>query len=834
MSVSITKEPWLYQTSKPHTQPIIIDVTEDIRLLRSEYEDAKKKILASNPVINKKPVNVFSAVPEEMKQHKCWVCWTKEKRDGKTTKVPKNPRTNGNALPTLSATWSTFKEAETYYTGHPQTIEGVGYVFTESNGVVGIDIDHCVDGKHIICDKIQELVDRCPSYVELSPSGTGVHMYVKGKWKEPGGRKNNRLGNGIAIEVYPKARFFTVTGNAFGAVRPLAEGQELLDSIYDQYFATDKETETLVPARLEDLGIEPEYVKRLKERLKNSRGWLSLLWNGQHTKESESEADMALLCRLLIICDGDEEDAKKLFMASPYALHKDGEHKKKLNREDYWRMSIDNAMEYLEQHPEFDQHDCFRPLLRFDGDNDGNACMLFEYVDGNVRYCKEQKTWLIYKDGCWVNDAVDQELKEKAVEMYRKLKTTVKAIANERCEDSEERKKVEACLKKKIKSFDSPGGINSVITYAQSYKEFTVSESQLDTHDDMLAAGNGIINLRTGELMPFDRQLYITRQTPVNYNPDAPVPECWLRFLNDTSGGNPEWVDYMQLVLGYCITGCTNHEAFFVFHGETGNNGKSTLLKTLQKLFPQHVISLNKVALEESKSGSELNSSLASAKSYRMVIMDESDGKRQLNDSLVRTIASGESPNIRDLYERTKSYTPHYKLVFCGNFIPKFNWQLHANLRRLCLIPFNNTIADSKVDIHLEEKLWKECEGILAWIVKGAMRSFKENVAKDQPAVIKEYTRELMYQEDPIFAFCQDEIDSTCNPEDTVQAKPLFERYNNWRELNGLPRLEYKKAISSFGNRLKTLGYIKEFDSRKNVVYIGIRLRQHDHNDDVN
>ena len=828
---AITKDEWLYKTAKPRTHQIVINIDKDLKILNDEYEEARKKTLAPCSVINVNPVDDFSAIPEEMKKHNCWVCWSKDERSGKTTKVPKNPKTGGMANATLSATWVTFSEAKDYYRCHTDDIDGVGYVFTEGNGVVGIDIDHCVEDGEIISDEIHDLVDRCGSYVELSPSGTGIHMYVKGKWKETGGRKNNKIGADMAIEVYPSKRYFTVTGNAFGKAKVLTEDQELLDEIYDRYFAAKEESLALVPARLEDLGVEPEHIKRLQERLENRHGWLALLWEGRHTKESESEADMALICRLLKICDGDEEAVKKLFMASPFAQRKDADHRKKLDREDYWRISIDNAMDYLEQHPDFEQHDELRPLLRFDADNDGNASMLFEYMDGNVRYCKEQKVWLIYKD-CWVNDAVDQELKEKAVEMYRKLKTTVKAIADERCDDEDERNKVEACLKKKIKSFDSPGGINSVITYAQSYKEFTVAESQLDTHDDMLAADNGIINLRTGELLPFDRQLYITRQTPVKYNPDAPEPECWLRFMNDTSGGNSEWVDYMQLVLGYCITGCTNHEAFFVFHGETGNNGKSTLLKTLMKLFPQHVISLNKVALEESKSSTELNSSLASAKSYRMVIMDESDGKRQLNDSLVRNIASGESPNIRDLYEKTKSYTPHYKLVFCGNFIPKFNWQLYANLRRLCLIPFNNTIADSKVDIHLDEKLRKEAEGILAWIVKGAMRSFKENVTKNQPAVIKEYTRTQMYKEDPIFAFCEDEIDITDNPEDTVQAKPLFERYNDWRGLNGLPQLEYKKAISSFGNRLKTLGYVKGSDSKNNVVYIGIRLRQDEHRAD--
>jgi len=577
-------------------------------------------------------------------------------------------------------------------------------------------------------------------------------------------------------------------------------------------------------------------LERLTDRLTNKNSWLSHLWQGNHTKESDSEADMALICRLLVICDGDEEAVRKLFMASPYVCGKDRNHREKLYREDYWRMSVDNAMEYLELHPEFARYDRFRPLLRYDGDNDGNASMLFEYMDGNVRFCKEQESWLIYKDGCWVKDDRQQEIRANALEMYQGLKATIKAIAREQTDDEEEKKKTEASLLKKIKSFGTTAGTNSVITYAQSYKDFMISENQLDTDDDLLEAGNGIINLRTGKLLPFDRQYYITRRTEVNYNPDAPEPKRFLQFLDEISGGNQDWIDYLQLALGYCITGCTEQEAFFVFHGETGQNGKSTLLKLLyETLFPQIVTTMNKVALSERKSNSELNSPLAKAKNYRIVITNENDGKLRLDESLVRGIASGESPNVRDLYEKSdsnKNNKVHYKIIFCGNYVPKFDWRLRANLRRLCLIPFNITIADSKVDINLDKKLREESEGILAWIVRGAMRSFKENVAKNKPPVIEEYTRALMYEEDPVYAFSEEEIIVTDNPEDTVQSIDLFDAYNDWREFNNLPRQEYKQYISSFGNRLKSLGYEKTYDAKKCVVYIKIKLRNEDHSEE--
>jgi hypothetical protein len=88
-----------------------------------------------------------------------------------------------------------------------------------------------------------------------------------------------------------------------------------------------------------------------------------------------------------------------------------------------------------------------------------------------------------------------------------------------------------------------------------------------------------------------------------------------------------------------------------------------------------------------------------------------------------------------------------------------------------------------------------------------------------------------MYQEDAIYAFSQEETIVTDTPEDTIQTEPFFEAYNDWRELHDLPRVSYKEAISGFGQRLKQLGYHKRFNSKKQVVYFGIKLRQEDYRD---
>jgi len=828
----LTSNSWYFQPNrKAHPNQTVIDISEDLKWLRGEDKNVKEKTVITLPSKKEKCCNDYNYIPNEMKQHKCWVCWSKEERNGKLTKVPKNPKTGGNASTSLSCTWGTFTQAEGYYKDHPDTIEGIGYVFTENGGVVGIDIDHCVESGEIINEEIKTLVDRCGSYVELSPSGTGIHMYVKGKWKEPGGRKNNNLGSGMAIEVYPAARFFTVTGNAFGEVRQLAENQELLDEIYDRYFAVKEDSSAMTPVKLDALDVAPEYIKRLQERLENSRGWLALLWQGQHTKESESEADMALLCRLLVICDGEEDSARKLFMASPFAQHKDADHRKKLEREDYWRMSIDNAIEYLELHPEFDRYDRFRPLLRYDGDNDGHASMLFDYMDGNILYCPEENEWAVCENGCWNRDPDAHIVRSKLIDMNKDLKDTVDAIIAEKMDtmDEDEIKKAKARLKKKIGNLGNSYGIDGTIRYAKDWRGISVSESQLDSHDDLLAVGNGIINLHTGELIPFDRQLYITRQTEINYNPDAPEPKRFLQFLREIFAGYEEIIPYLQLCLGYCLTGCTEQEAFFVMHGKTGQNGKSTLFnKVLLRMFPQHIKTLSPGALQKKKDLDGHNSSLVQSKNFRMVIANENAEDFHMDEQMVRSISSGESPNARDLYKGVDSYKPHFKIVFCCNFVPKFNWRYEHNRRRLCLIPFRVHITEEKRDNDLDKKLWQEREGILKWLVEGAMRSFKEDLKKQKPQCVIDYTEAMFREDDPVYAFTQDELIPTEYPGDTIQAQPLFEAYNNWRQFNDLPREDNQ---TKFGRRLKELGYLKGRDARNNVVYTNVILRQECHSE---
>jgi len=146
-----------------------------------------------------------TTIPEILCEREQWVCWKKTKRDGKATKIPVTPGGGGFASSTDPETWADFEIALEYVqTGNA---DGVGFVFTENDPIVGVDLDDCRDPQTGDVDaEALDIIDRLDSYTEISPSGTGYHVLIKGGLPE--GR--NRRGH---IELYDRARFFTVTGD---------------------------------------------------------------------------------------------------------------------------------------------------------------------------------------------------------------------------------------------------------------------------------------------------------------------------------------------------------------------------------------------------------------------------------------------------------------------------------------------------------------------------------------------------------------------------------------------------------------------------------------------
>ena len=150
---------------------------------------------------------VLDNIPEEMRRRPQWVVWKLEKRDGKPTKVPYIAGGVGRASSTDLMTWRTFDEAVQALEGG--RYDGVGFMFCSADPFVGVDLDGCRDPETgAIEDWAQEVIDAFTNVVllEVSPSGSGVHLITKGTCKDGINTKS--------VEVYGQDRYFTVTGMA--------------------------------------------------------------------------------------------------------------------------------------------------------------------------------------------------------------------------------------------------------------------------------------------------------------------------------------------------------------------------------------------------------------------------------------------------------------------------------------------------------------------------------------------------------------------------------------------------------------------------------------------
>jgi primase-polymerase (primpol)-like protein len=245
-------------------------------------------------------------VPPELLEYKQWVLWRRAEVNGRVTKVPISPWSGKAAACNKPQTWSTYRHV--LYALRRFPCNGIGFVFTDADPFCGIDLDNCRTANGTITPDALDVIRRFGSYTELSPSGTGVHILIRGKLSGKGRRTGD-------IELYDCGRYFTVTGKHVSST-PFAiqSVQEALESLEAELFSVASSPQNIVVAN-GDLSDE-----QIIERATNARngGRFRRLWAGDTSdyQNDHSRADLAL-CRILAFwCGGDCDRVDRLFRRS--------------------------------------------------------------------------------------------------------------------------------------------------------------------------------------------------------------------------------------------------------------------------------------------------------------------------------------------------------------------------------------------------------------------------------------------------------------------------------------------------------------------------------------
>jgi len=263
-------------------------------------------------------------------------------RNGRPTKLPINPDSGEPASCADPSTWGTYEQAvERFKRGG---VDGIG--FQLGADYVGVDLDKCRNPETAAVKPwAQKIIRQLCSLTEISPSGTGIHIWVKGVLPKSGRRKGR-------IEIYDSSRYFTVTGRHLqGTPDTINERRAELLALHARLF-TNKNGKSKASAGTRSAGpvgpsssmSDSELIDRAmsaKNGEKFSRFWAGN-WGADYA--SQSEADLALCCMLAFWTQRDSGRIDKLFRQSGLYREKWNERHGADGRT-YGEITVDKAVE---------------------------------------------------------------------------------------------------------------------------------------------------------------------------------------------------------------------------------------------------------------------------------------------------------------------------------------------------------------------------------------------------------------------------------------------------------------------------------------------------------
>ena len=738
----------------------------------------------------------FNTLPDKLIECALWCVWKYEDRDGKPTKVPYNPRTGGRAQSNNPATFSDFKTAVAAFGTCKYDGMGIG-VFPP---FAAIDIDHCVeDGK--LSPLASDIVTHSKSYTEYSPSGKGVRIILT----VPDGFKYDKARYYInnqkkGLEVYVSGstqKFVTITGNKISG-DTIQDGESSLRYMCDKYMERAAQKPNTKPQRKPathkatmtgdywlDMGMKKDPC-------------LSDYWNGKFPMENESEKDAALMSRLLYWCNADVSRAIDLFKQSPFAMGKDEQHRRKMERDDYLQITANSptvmprttAQEdneaYQRRYIRYDTRPAtndlqerlaqMQPITAYTWDDKGMGELFADMYRDFCRFNVTAKEWYVYDGVIWKADTGAMQVSQRAKELANALLVYCTTIEDER---------QKADYLKKVSNYGQLRYRETMIKDARD--KYFITQNDLDKNLDLFNCQNGTYNLRTGEFKPHRPQDLLSKVSNVVYDPEARSTR-FEQFISDIMQGDTAKINYLQTILGYALTAETNLETCWILYGGTTRNGKSTLIETIAYMMGNSggyalAMQPQTLAQKQNKDTRQASGDIARLDGCRFLNASEPPKRMLFDVALLKTLLGRDSITARHLFEREYEFVPHFKLFINTNFLPLIQDDSLFSSGRINVITFDRHFSPQEQDRDLKDKLktTENISGIFNWCLEG-LKWYRE-IGADPPEAVQAATAEYRQSSDKIGNFIADCL--TKAEGKNCGAGAVYQRYSTWCEDNG-------------------------------------------------
>ncbi|MFF7183010.1 phage/plasmid primase, P4 family [Streptomyces sp. NPDC008121] len=378
-------------------------------------------------------------------------------------------------------------------------------------------------------------------------------------------------------------------------------------------------------------------------------------------------------------------------------------------------------------------------------------------------------------------------------------------------------------LRKHRKRALSTSGINAMLAQARSAPGMVLNAALLDADPYVLCTPAGVVDLRSGLLRTPDPNKDFNSRSTTTGPTVMPTPR-FIRFLVDTFGDDTEGLEmirYLQLLLGYSITGDTGAQVMPFLFG-LGKNGKSVLLDLFMKLLGDYADAAPPGFLM-ARPYEGHPTDLAELHGRRVIVCSEVKPGDKFDEARVKHLTGGDRIKARRMRQDFFSFEPTHKLWLLGNHRPEVGTGGFAFWRRMRLIPFERTVSDdNKIDNLADILVAEEGPGILNWLIEGARRYLAGDKDLTGPDKVRIATTAYAETEDHTGRF----YDEACvvTPDARTEQKTLYDAYRAWCASEGSPSIT-SRAFAQRTRELVGLSSPKEMilsNSRKYYPGIGL------------
>lgn len=808
--------------------------------------------------------NQYSKVPNELKSLNRWVCFKIEVRDGEVGKFPINSMNGKYAKSNDNLTWSNFNTA--LLGCIKWKCNGIGFML--GDGIFGVDLDNHPNKKtgdlempkeefEKLCN---EFINQLDSYSERSWSGEGVHIICAGKL--PGTRRKT-----TSVEMYDKGRFFAFTGNVINA-KPVEVREEEIKPLYDKYMPKEQEIikkEVVIPngANVVDVDID-ELLDKAMNNDKNGEYFKALYFgdvDGAYAMsssgwydDSHSSADLAFCSLLAFWCNSDASKMDTIFRMSGLMREKWDTLR---GNKTYGQQTIEKAIATcasgyvkIEKKPDIviGKQDVIigkkeepisynedtgeivplnrEPVMNIDANGEpifrikpiykrfacndtGNAEKFYEYFGDLFKYNKTDKIFMFWTGKTWIRDEKDI-IRKYANRFIQICKDDLANLESELERDKNEGKDIklnEAYIKayqKNIDRISNKAGKDAMLSEFQSLRDIAVTSDEFNTDDYLLNTDSGIVDLKTGQIYPFDSRAMLSKNTNVKVSYEE--PKVWIHFLHGIfERGNAqeteEIIECVQKCLGYSLSGSTKEQCMFLCYGN-GSNGKTTFQEIVNHIIGEYGDNVNSEVLMQQKVQANNTFTIAKLKDARYVETDETDEGERLSEGIVKRMTGGGQMSAAFKYANEFSFMPKFKIWLATNNKPIIRGTDLGIWRRIFPFPFIHTFTEEEKDKDLPEKLKAEADKILGWCIKG-YKIYNELRTIKKPKCLEDEIKEYQQQMDVISQF----IDSECKlfPTSNVSCRNAYKAYKSWCIDNNaflMSEMKFSKELQKKGFKI--------------------------------